>query len=405
MNAVGVYQWVSALLHDYLDRLGMNVPAGPLRAVAELTFGIVWTGSVQLTNAARLFARTPDQLEHAVKRLSRHLADPHWDHREWAAAILAEQARHIQYDDLIPMDATELAKPYATQMQYQCTVRDASRVGDPLVSGYWCWGAYRWGVRRQTLSPLMLRPYSPNQPHYLSENDLILRWMWTLREATGGRGIWLIDRGADRPEILSGLLRVQKRWIVRLREDRTLIGPDGTTRSTGQWADWALARLTPRGNAVTLPVRLPADRVPQDSRSPALHLVVPIYTFWRDGKPDRWTLLTCGLIGHHVGPRQVRYDYALRWRAEDAKRFLGQIWHVERFLTRSFLALERMLWCVVLAGGFLARLQCRERRLCRQLETEVLYWDKPYKLPGCRMVRGLQAIAGQAGCLALPNNA
>lgn len=184
-----------------------------------------------MTNAARLFARTPSQLEQAVKRLSEHLSDPQWDHRDWAAAVLAEQARHIQEDDLIPLDATELAKTYARRMQYQCTIRDASRVGDPLV------------------------------------------------------------------------------------------------------------------------------------------------------------------------------NYALRWRAEDAKRFLGQVWHVERFLTRSFLALERMLWCVVLAGGFLAWLQCRERCLCRQLETEVLYWDKPYKIPGCRMARDLQAIAGQAGCLALPNNA
>jgi hypothetical protein len=405
MNAAGVYQWVSALLHDYLDRFGMSVPAGPLRAARELTFGIVWTGSVQLTNAARLFARTPGQLEHAVKRLSERLGDPRWDHREWAAAVLAEQARHVQEDDLIPMDATELAKPYARRMQYQCTIRDASRVGDPLVNGYWCWGAYRWGGRRWTLSPLMLRPYSPNQPHYLSENDLILRWMWTLREATAGLGIWLIDRGADRPEILSGLLRVQKRWIVRLREDRPLVGPDGTIRSTGQWANWALVHQTPRGNAVTLPVKLPVDRIPQDRQPPSLHLVVPIYSFIRDGKPDRWTLLTCGLIGHHVGPRQVRYGYALRWRAEDAKRFLGQVWHVERFLPRSFLALERMLWCVVLAGGFLTWLQCRERRLSRQLEMEVLYWDKPYKIPGCRMARGLQAIAGRAGCLALPNNA
>jgi hypothetical protein len=156
---------------------------------------------------------------------------------------------------------------------------------------------------------------------------------------------------------------------------------------------------------VTLPVRLPVDRVPQDDRSPPLYLVVPIYGFIRDRKLDRWTLLACGLIGHHVGPRQVRYDYALRWRAEDAKRFLGQIWHVERFLTRSFPALERMLWCVVLAGGFPDRLQGRERRLCWLLETEVLYWDKPYKIPGCRVARGLQAIASQAGCLALPNNA
>jgi hypothetical protein len=405
MDATSVYQRVSALLHDYLHPFGMTASAGPLRAVAELTCGMVWTGSVQLSNAARLFAQTPSQLEHAVKRLGEHLADPHWDHREWAAAILAEQARHVQDHDLIPMDATELAKPYARRLQYLCTIRDASRVGDPLVAGYWCWGAYHWGVRRGTLNPLMLRPYSPNQPGYLSENDLILRWMWTLREATAGRGVWLIDRGADRPEILSGLLRVQKRWIVRLREDRRLIGPDGTIRSTGQWADWALAHRTPRGNAVTLPVSLPVNQVPQYGTPPSLHLVVPVYGFIRDGKPDRWTLLTCGLIGHHVGPRQVRYDYAGRWRAEDAKRFLGQIWHVERFLTRSFLALERMLWCVVLAGGFLARLQCRERRLSQQMETEVLYWDKPYKIPGYRMARGLQAIAGRAGCLALPNNA
>ncbi len=34
MNAVGVYQWVSALLRDYLHGFGMSVPAGLLRGVA-----------------------------------------------------------------------------------------------------------------------------------------------------------------------------------------------------------------------------------------------------------------------------------------------------------------------------------------------------------------------------------
>ncbi len=94
----------------------------------------------------------------------------------------------------------------------------------------------------------MLRPYSPNQPDYRSENELALRWMWTLREATAGRGIWLIDRGADRPEILSGLLRVQRRWIVRLREDRALVGPDGRVMPAGRWADWALANRDVRAD-------------------------------------------------------------------------------------------------------------------------------------------------------------
>lgn len=406
MKHVGnAYGRVASLLREYVSPLGMLCEAGPLRVTRELTAGIVFTGSVQLTNAARLFSTTSNQLAGAVERMGTHLADESWDHREWAASVLAQQAEAVEQDDLIPLDGTELAKPYARRMEYRCTVRDASRVGDPLVTGYWCWGAYHWGVGDSTLNPLMLRPYSPNQPDFRSENELTLRWMWTLRQATAGRGIWLIDRGADRPEVLSGLLRVQKRWIVRLREDRALLGPDGRVMPAGRWADWALGHRNVRGNAVTLEVSLPPEQVPQYGTPPKLFLVVPTYTFWRDGKVDRWVLLTCGLIGHHVGPRQVRCDYALRWRAEDAKRFLGQVCRVERFMVRSFTAIERMLWCVTLAGGFLSHLQRTEPDLSRQLQEEVLYWDKDVVLPVYRLARGLHALSTRCGPATLAVNA
>jgi len=406
MKHVGnAYGQVTSLLRDYLRPLGMLCEAGPLRVMRELTSGILFTGSVQLTNAARLFCSTANQLSGAIERMSHHLVDESWDHREWAGAILHQQAGLVEEDDLIPIDGTELAKPYARRMQYLCTVKDASRVGDPLVSGYWCWGAHHWSIKHNTLNPLMLRPYSPNQPDFRSENELICRWFWTLREATGGRGIWLIDRGADRPEILSALLRVQKRWIVRLRQDRALLGPDGRVMPAGQWADWALANRNVRGNAVTLEVSLPPRQVPQYGTSPRLFLVVPTYTFLRNGKVERWLLLTCGLIGHHTGPRQVRYDYALRWRAEDAKRFLGQIFRVERFMVRSFLAIERTLWCATLAGGFLSGLQRDEPQLSGQLQQEVLYEDTDVVLPVYRLARGLHALAARRGPSVLTVNA
>jgi len=402
MNDRDVYPRISALLDDYLQPLGMLRERGPLRALRELTRGIVFTGSVQLSNAARLWVRNPRQLERAVERLSEHLADPGWDHREWAAAVLHLQAEAIEDDDVIPIDPTELAKPYARHLQYQCTVRDASRLDDPLVQGYWCFGAYHWQPETSSLSALMLRPYSQNQPDFRSENDLFGRWFWTLREATSGRGIWLLDRGGDRPEVLSDLLRVQPRWIVRLREDRGLIGPEGWRHPAGYWADWALAHRPERGRAVTLSVRLPPKEVPQFGPSPPLWLVVPTYTF---GNNERWVLLTCGLVDQHAGPRQIRYDYALRWRAEDGKRFLGQIWHVERFLTQSFLALERMLWCVVLAGGFVALLQREYPDPCEQLQREVLYHEKVITIPAYRLARGLQAVAMRHLGLSMLNNA
>lgn len=405
MSAESVYGRVSALLRDYLKPLGMLVDAGPLRALRELTAGIVFTGSVQLSNAARLFATDAHHLGKAIERMGAHLSDEDWNHGEWAAAVLQHLADAVQDDDLLPLDGTELAKPYARRMQYQCTVQDASRVGDPLVNGYWCWGAHHWSVTHDTLNPLMLRPWSTQQPRFLSENDLILRWMWTLRQATAGRGIWLIDRGGDRPEILSGLLRMQKRWIVRLRQDRALLGPDGTIRSAGVWAAWALQHCKARGHAVTLPVSLPADQVRQYGPSPKLHLVVPTYTFMRNRKEEYWILLTCGLIGQHVGPRQVRYDYALRWRAEDGKRFLGQVGHVERFLVRSFVAIERMLWCVSLAGGFLSFMQRDEPQLSQELQEEVLYQDNDFELPVYRLAHGIQITTVRSGHIFMPVNA
>jgi len=402
MDVGSVYRDFSAWVDEYLEPFGMGVTAGPLRAARELTRGIVFTGSVQLTNAARLMAQTPARLARIVKRLSLHLGDPHWNHQEWAKAVLHQQARLVREEDLIPIDATELAKPYSHALQYLCTVRDASRVGDPLVSGYWCWGAYHWDVQSSALTPLMLRPYSTHQPYYRSENDEWRKFFWQLRQATEGRGIWLSDRGGDRPDILSALLTVQPRWIVRLREDRALLGPDGSRRSAGQWANWALANQPQRGRAVTLPVHLPAKDVPQVQPPVRLWLVVPTYTF---GQDERWVLLTRGLIDDHTGPRQVRHEYALRWRAEDAKRFIGQIWHVERFLVRSFLAIERILWCVVLAGGFQSMLQREEPELAKELEQEVPYWDKPFPLPGYRLARGIQAVIQRYGPAVMAVNA
>ena len=62
MSAGSVYSQVSAFLREYLKPLGMLVESGPLRAMRELTTGIVMTGSVQFTNAARLFCRSENQL-------------------------------------------------------------------------------------------------------------------------------------------------------------------------------------------------------------------------------------------------------------------------------------------------------------------------------------------------------
>src|SRR5439155_6878388 len=131
------------------------------------------------------------------------------------------------------------------------------------------------------------------------------------------------ESGGGQPVNLKALLVCQRRWNVRLRQDRPVIGARCIKRSAGGWADEALLTRPERGRSVTLPVKLPLDN---GRVSEKLHLVVTTYRFGK--KRERLVLLTKGLIGHQVGPRQVRRMYARRWRAEDAKRFFGQLWHV-----------------------------------------------------------------------------
>lgn len=172
MGVRNVYAQVDELLQDYFRICGMQVNAGPLRSMADLVRGIVFSGSVQLTNAARLLAEDDAGLSYHVKRLSLALSSPRWNHLPWAKTILARQGAMVAPDDLIPIDATELAKPYARHMEHQCIVKDASRPGDPLVPGYWCYGAYQYrpdSLRQAqaVLAPLSLTPYSQASPGFL----------------------------------------------------------------------------------------------------------------------------------------------------------------------------------------------------------------------------------------------
>ncbi len=405
MDAMDAYRRTSALLDDFLDPLGMLHARGPLRAMGDLVRGILWSGSVQLSNACRMFTQSADELAYEVDRLSAQLANRKWDHREWMAAVLEYLADRVEPDALIAIDGTDLAKPYARKMQWQCIVQDASRRDKPLGPGYWCFGAYAWQASSQQLHSLLLRPWSQEAPDFISENALIDRWFWSLHQALGDKGIWLMDRGFDRPEILASLLRFRKRWIVRLRGDRSLIGPDGIRKPARVLAKEALAVGMPRGHAVTVKVRLPPEQVRQLPHAPTLWLVIPTYAL---GDDEPWLLLTCGLIDQHAGRRQVRHHYALRWRAEDARRMFGQIWHMERFLTRSFLSLERILACVALASGFIIEMQQQLPEVCDEIAGQILRLpvDEEPTLPAYRVIRGLPVLIARAkGVYAMTVNA
>jgi hypothetical protein len=67
---------------------------------------------------------------------------------------------------------------------------------------------------------LHLRLWSAEAPDFVSENEEILQVVDTIREATQGRGIYVMDRGGDRIRLFEPLLERGLRFIVRMTGDR-----------------------------------------------------------------------------------------------------------------------------------------------------------------------------------------
>jgi hypothetical protein len=107
-------------------------------------------------------------------------------------------------------------------MEHMATVHDGSEQGE-LVSGYWTNQVIASEVGSDEIIPLHYSLYSQASPDFTGENNEILSAINQVGNAVPNRGIWVIDRGADRDAIYEPLLKSQKDFIIRMVGKRDLI--------------------------------------------------------------------------------------------------------------------------------------------------------------------------------------
>jgi hypothetical protein len=204
---------------DFSGELSRGLPKAARRFVSEMLYGIQARQSVVLTEVARCLEE-PISIKKSEERLSRQLA------REGLAAIvqdnlLAQAANRIKEDTLLIIDPSDITKKYARKMQYLATVRDGSE--GQLAEGYWVCNVIGAELDHNGIIPLYQHLYSAQAPDFVSENDEILRSVDMISEHIGHLGIWVMDRGGDRSNLIEPLLDRRKRFLIRLVGDRHLI--------------------------------------------------------------------------------------------------------------------------------------------------------------------------------------
>lgn len=64
---------------------------------------------------------------------------------------------------------------------------------------------------------------STEAPHFISENDEILRAVDAVCAAAGQQGLWIMDRGGDRINLFEPMLDRQLQFLFRLIGNRNLL--------------------------------------------------------------------------------------------------------------------------------------------------------------------------------------
>ena len=315
------------------------------RFVQQAVHGILARGSLILSEMARSLRETPTRFLYVLKRFSRQLGSKAWDTRVLHTEVLERNAAWVYPNTQVMVDLSEIAKPYARRMPHLCTVRDASSKDKHKTKGYWLVEAYAEPSPGRIV-PLLLVLFSTRQRRFLSQNHVVLEALKRLHDLLGDRGIFLFDRGFDARTFLHPLLDWQRRFVVRLRDSRDLVCPDGTKRRVGRLA---LQLVRPADHYGT--VRATLVNLPQHSQK--LLFVATPHTP-NDPRPIK-LLAWLGQKDTDLHQAQhVRHLYLRRWRAEDGIRFLKTGLGLERVRVMTWRRLQHLMALALLAMTLVA---------------------------------------------------
>jgi hypothetical protein len=311
--------------------------------VQDMIPGLIISGHVHLSKVARAVHAGDTKIHGVEKSFSRHLGSQHWDMSPVDDFLLQRSAALVNEDTLIVADLADLSKPWAKKLDGLGRVHDGSDPKKSIQPGYMMLEAYV-RVGKWQLFPLKLELLKTYSGAPTSENAEILRYIRIVHEATGGKGTWLWDRGADRNELMVPWLRQDVAFVIRQRGDRYVRLADGSQLLMNDLAERlkpARPRRWPKhGQTRSIEVWLP-----DDAEHP---LLLVLHWRWPNSEPF---LLLASPKARRPGRRAEWFlkAYRRRWGVEDATRGIKQLFHLELFLVRTWRAIRRLLTLVAVA--------------------------------------------------------
>lgn len=351
MNRIVLARKLREQIHEFLGIFYPHFSKPKLKFIEEMVYGIQASQGVMLSDITRALGEEI-QVKKTEERLSRHLETPGLGQK--VNEIVAEHAaRRVGNDTLIIIDPSDIQKPYAEKMPYLAHVRDGN-TGE-LVRGYWMCCAVACEPSTRRIVPLHQRLWSADSPDFVSENTQLLQVIETIRTATKGRGIYVIDRGGDRDKLINPLLDKELRFIIRLVGTRNLVfrGKEMLASKIGDGCPTVYADTVvkeEKGEEKTYRLEYGYRPVKLPGRDEQLYLVVV-----RGYRDEPMLLLTDIPVRKNRNVLwRIVSGYLTRWLIEETIRFIKQSYSLEDIRVLKYERLRNLVALVMAAVYFSA---------------------------------------------------
>jgi len=369
MNDSKVRSRLKAQLTKFSSELceGLTKPLAGF--VAQMLFGIQSSQDVKLSNISRSLQEELPLIQ-TEKRLSRNLKSAKLE-KELTPQLVRMGSSRIQPNTVLALDLSDVRKEYAQKMENLALVRDGS-TGE-LHQGYWLCDVTGAEVNGSEIVPLYQKLYSAEAKDFTSENAEVLAAVDLIRIHTQGRGIWAIDRGGDRKQLLEPLLDRGQRFVIRSTGKRTVIDRHKLQGSVAEVAGRCRLRHRARiikiqdGKEKVYDLRYGAEPIHLPGRAEQMWLVVI------DGFGEEPLMLLTDLP---IGAKDsqslwwVVQIYLTRWKIEETFRFIKQSYNLEDIRVMKYQRLKNLVILVTAVAYFAATFlgqQMKLRILCEKL--------------------------------------
>ncbi|MFZ2603141.1 MAG: transposase [Candidatus Omnitrophota bacterium] len=343
---IRISEKVKSEIEHFSQAITQGLTKPKKKFIHQMLFGIQASRDIKLSNISRSLSEDIKLIK-TENRLSRNAQGEDLTVR-FNEDIIKRAAKRILPDTVIALDLSDIHKPFAKKMDYLANVWNGSE--GKVTKGYWLLEATAADVDSETITPLYSELYSHEANKYESENQKILRAVELISRSTDKRGIFAIDRGADRKILVGEFGKMAIRFVIRISARRNL-----ENRNKEQEKVVSIARRIRCRDSYTITIDKEGYKedikITLGKRS-GLRLngtEVSLVVIRGFGK-EPMLLLT----NVDKGPREILEIYLTRWKCEESFRFLKQEYHLEDIRVRSYNSLRNTIALVHAVFYFLS---------------------------------------------------